>query len=270
LRVEASGGDALTAGPAARSTERSTVMWRVKILGAGLTAMVAMSLLIASAASATNPCKPVKGVSRCVFGTQTTPGGEPEPLHIGQTIQQEWWGRGSYFDAGRYSFLCQHVTFGGTVASFMGGAPELATPTTSFVGRGNGGACTSVMGDVQVSADSSQWAIQLAVNEPTPGQFVISDRLKTMTKEPIDFTAVYSEEPLPPVTCTWTTLNVRGTSPWVAGQQIMGTTPAQTFRLDEEASNSPQCSKSGKLETSWRFSATPPAGGLAPMVLAIH
>lgn len=245
-------------------------MWRVKVLGAGFAAMLAMSLLLASAASATNPCKPVKGVSRCVFGTQTTPGGEPEPLHIGQTIQQEWWGRGSYFDAGRYSFLCQQVVFAGTVASFVGGAPELATPTTSFVGRGSGGACTSVMGDVQVSADSSHWAIQLAVSEPTPGQFVLSDRLKTTTKEPIDFTAVYSEDPLPPVACTWTTLGVKGTSPWVAGQQIMGTTPAQAFRLDEEASNSPQCSKSGKLETSWRFSAAPPAGGLAPMVLAIH
>jgi hypothetical protein len=245
-------------------------MWRVKVLGAGFAAMLAMSLLVASAASATNPCKPVKGVSRCVFGTQTTPGGEPEPLHIGQTIQQEWWGRGSYFDAGRYSFLCQKVVFGGTVASFVGGAPELATPTTSFVGRGSGEACTSVMGDVQVSADSSHWAIQLAVNEPTPGQFVISDRLKTTTKEPIDFTAVYSEDPLPPVTCTWTALGVKGSSPWVEGQQIMGTTPAKAFRLDEEASNSPQCSKSGKLETSWRFSAALPAGGLAPMVLAIH
>ncbi len=245
-------------------------MWRVKVLGAGFAAMLAISLLLASAASAANPCKPVKGVARCVFGIQTTPGGEPEPLHIGQTIQQEWWGRGSYFDAGRYSFLCQHVAFEGTVASFVGGAPELATPTTSFVGRGSGGACTSVMGDVQVSADSSQWAIQLSVKEPTPGQFVISDRLNTPTKEPIAFTAVYSEDPLPPVTCTWTASGVKGTSPWVAGQQILGTTPAQAFKLDEGASNSPQCSTSGKLETSWRFSAAPPAGGLAPMVLAIH
>jgi hypothetical protein len=244
-------------------------MWRVKILAAGFAAMLALSLLLASAASATNPCKPVKGVSRCVFGTQTAPGAEPEPLHIGQTIQQEWWGRGSYFDAGRYSFLCQKVIFGGTVASFVGGAPELVTPTTSFVGRGTGGACTSVMGDVQVSADSSHWAIRLAVQEPAPGQFVISDRLKATTEEPIAFTAVYSEEPLAPVTCRWTALSVKGSSPWVAGQQIMGTTPSHTFKLDEEASD-PQCSKSGKLETSWRFSAAPPAGGLAPMVLAIH
>jgi hypothetical protein len=62
---------------------------------------------------------------------------------------------------------------------------------------------------------------------------------------------------------------VKGTSPWAQEQQIMGTTAAQAFRLDEAASSS-QCSKSGKLETSWRFSAAPPAGGLAPMVLAIH
>jgi hypothetical protein len=244
-------------------------MWRVKVLGVGFAATLAMGSLLASAAPAANPCKPVRGVSRCVFGTQTSAGGEPEPLHTGQAIQQEWWGRGSYFDAGRYSFLCQKVIFSGTVASFVGGAPELATPTTSFVGRGSGGACTSVMGDVQLSADSSQWVIQLAVAEPTPGQFVISDRLKTTTKAPLRFTAVYSEDPLPAVTCTWTALSVRGTSPWVAGQQIMGTTPGQKFSL-EEASSSPQCSKSGKLETSWRFSAAPPAGGLAPMVLSIH
>ena len=65
-------------------------MWSVKVLGAAFAAMLAMSLQLASVASATNPCKPVNGVSRCVFGTQTTPEAEPEPLHIGQTIQQEW------------------------------------------------------------------------------------------------------------------------------------------------------------------------------------
>jgi hypothetical protein len=243
-------------------------MSRVKVSAAGFSAMLAMSMILASGASAINPCKPVKGVSRCVFGTQTS--GEPEPLHVGQTIEQEWWGRGSYFNAGRYSFLCHQVNFGGTVASFPGGAPLFATPTTSFVGAGSGGACMSVMGNVQVSADSSHWAIQLSVNEVTPGQFVITDLLKTTTKEPIDFTAVYSEEPLPSVVCTWTAASVKGISPWVAGQQIMGSTPAQAFKLDKEASNSPQCTTSGKLETSWRFSADPPTGGLAPMVLAIH
>ena len=67
--------------------------------------------------------------------------------------------------------------------------------------------------------------------------------------EPIDFTAVYSEEPLAAVTCTWTALSVKGASPWVAGQQIMGATHAQAFKLGEQASD-PHCSKSGKLETS--------------------
>jgi hypothetical protein len=247
-------------------------MWRIKVLGAGLAAMLGMSVALSSVASASNPCKPVKGVSRCVFGIQSTPEGEPEPLHVGQTIQAEWWGRGSYFNAGRYSFLCHQVVFDGTVAAFSGGAPAFATPTTSFVGAGSGGACTSVTGDVQVSADSSHWLIQLSVNESTttPGQFMIKDVLKTTTKEPIDFTAVYSEPGLPSVVCTWTAASVKGTSTWVAKEQLMGRTAAQAFRLDEEASNSPQCSKSGKLETSWRFSAAPPAGGLAPLVLAIH
>jgi hypothetical protein len=245
-------------------------MSRVKVLGAGFAAVLAMSMVLASGASASNPCKPVKGVSRCVFGIQNTPAGEPEPLHVGQAIQAEWWGRGSYFNAGRESFLCHQVIFGGTVAKFSGGAPTFVTPTTSFVGSGSGGACISSMGTVQVGADSSHWTMQLSVNESTPGQFVITDLLKATTKEPINFTAVYSEESLPPVVCTWTAASVKGTSPWVAGQQIMGRTAAQAFRLDKEASNSPQCPKSGKLETSWRFAAAPPAGGLAPMVLAIH
>ncbi len=246
-------------------------MGRVKIWGPWFAVMLAMSMMLAAGASASNPCKPVKGVSRCVFGIQTSAEGEPEPLHAGQAVQQEWWGRGSYFNAGRYSFLCHQVNFGGTVASLSaGGAPVFSTPTTSFMGAGTGGACTSVMGSVQVSADSSHWLIQLSVNESTPGQFLITDLLKTTTKEPIDFTAVYAEESAPPVVCTWTAASVKGTSAWVAGQQIMGRTSAGPFGLDKEASNSPQCSKSGKLETSWRFSAAPPAGGLSPLVLAIH
>jgi hypothetical protein len=247
-------------------------MWRVKVLGAGFAATLAMSMVLASGASASNPCKPVNSVSRCVFGIQTTPEGEPEPLHVGQAIQAEWWGRGSYFNAGRYSFLCHQVNFGGTVAKFSGGAPAFATPTTSFIGAGSGGACTSVSGTVNVSADSSHWTIQLSVNESTsmPGQFVINDVLKTTTKEPIHFTAVYSEEGASSVVCTWTAASVKGTSLWVPKEQIMGRTAAKAFGLDKEASNSPQCPTSGKLETSWRFTAAAPAGGLAPIVLAIH
>jgi hypothetical protein len=247
-------------------------MWRVKVLGAGFAAMLALNAVLASGASASNPCKPVNGVSRCVFGIQSTPEGEPEPLQVGQAIQAEWWGRGSYFNAGRYSFLCHQVIFGGTVAKFPGGAPTFATPTTQFIGAGSGGACTSVAGTVQVSADSSHWTIQLSVNESTtmPGQFVITDLLRTTTKEPIHFTAVYSEEGASSVVCTWTAGSVKGTSPWVAKEQLMGRTAAGGFRLDKEASNSPQCPASGKLETSWRFAAAPPPGGLAPIVLAIH
>jgi hypothetical protein len=246
-------------------------MWRVKAFGGGLAATLAMSVVLAAGASASNPCKPVKGVSPCVFGIQGAPEGEPEPLQVGQTIQAEWWGRGSYFSAGRYSFLCHQVIFGGTVAKFSGGAPAFATPTASFIGAGSGEACAGSLGTVQVSADSSHWTIQLSVKESTtmPGQFVISDLLKTTTKEPIDITAVYDEEGFSAVVCTWTATHVKGSSLWVAGEQVMGRTAAQRFRLDEEASNSPQCPTSGKFETSWRFTAASPAGGLAPVVLAI-
>jgi hypothetical protein len=247
-------------------------MWRIKVLGAGLVSLLAISFVVASGAWATDPCKPVNGVSRCVFGIQSTPEGEPEPLGVGQAIQAEWWGRGSYFNAGRYSFLCHEVVFAGTVAKFSMGAPVFATPTTDFIGAGSGGACTTSMGTAQVSADSSHWMIGLSVKESTttPGQFVINDLLKTSTKEPVHFTALYSEEGVAPVTCTWSAASVKGSSLWVAKEQIMGRTAGRRFKLDTEASNSPQCPMSGKLETSWRFSAALPAGGLAPIVLAIH
>jgi len=247
-------------------------MWRIKVLGAGFVAMLALSIVPASGAFTHSPCKPVKGVSRCVFGIQSLPGGEPEPLAVGQAIAAEWWGRGSYFNAGRYSFLCHEVIFeGGTVAQFSGGAPVFAVPSATFVGY-TGGPCTSATGTVQVGADTPHWMIHLAVKESTtmPGQFVISDVLKSTTKEPVRFTAVYSEVGVPPITCTWIAPSVKGASTWVANEQIIGMTAGQAFKLDKTASNSPQCTASGKFETNWRFSAASPAGGLLPVVLAIH
>ena len=67
-----------------------------------------------------------------MFGIETTPGAEPEPLVAGQTVEAEWWGRGSYFNAGRYSFLCKDVVFNGSVAGFKAGGPLLSTPTALF------------------------------------------------------------------------------------------------------------------------------------------
>jgi hypothetical protein len=244
-------------------------MSRVKVLGGGLAAMLAAGMVLAAGASAGNPCKPNRGVSPCVFGIQTTPEGPPEPLRVGQTIQAEWWGRGSYFNAGRYSFLCHDVVFGGTVQSFLGGAPVFSTPATDFMGGGSGGACTSVSGDVQVSAPSADWTIQLSVKSTGASGYEIKDQLGTSDKKPVSFAAVYSEPGLPAVDCTWTAKHVKGTSSWVADEQIQGLTPAQAFKLDTEATNSPQCPASGKLETHWRFDAAPPAGGLLPVVLAI-
>ncbi len=236
----------------------------------GFVAVLALSIVPSSGAFTHSPCKPVRGVSRCVFGIQSTPGGEPQPLAVGQAIQAEWWGRGSYFNAGRYSFLCHEVIFGGgSVAQFSAGAPVFAVPSAAFVGYA-GSPCTSATGTVQVTADASHWMIHLAVKEPTPGQFVISDVLKTSTKEPVRFTAVYSEVGVPPITCTWIAGSAKGTSIWAANEQIMGMTKAQGFKLDTTASNSPQCTMSGKFETNWRFSAVSPAGVPQPVVLAIH
>jgi hypothetical protein len=247
-------------------------MRRIRVFGAGVAVMLTLSIVPASGAFTGSPCKPVKGVSRCVFGIQLTPGGEPEPLQVGQAIQAEWWGRGSYFNAGRYSFLCHEVIFtGATVAHFSGGAPVFAVPSATFVGY-TGSPCTTAMGTAQVSADASHWMMQLSVKESSslPGQFVISDVLKTSTKEPVKFTAVYSEVGVPPTTCTWMAGSVKGTSMWAGNEQIMGMTAGQRFKLDKTASNSPQCPASGKFETNWRFSAASPAGGLLPLVLAIH
>ena len=131
-----------------------------------------------------NPCKPVKGVSRCVFGIETTPGAEPEPIQAGQQIEAEWWGRGSYFDAGRYSFLCRDVVFNGSVAGFKGGAPLLSTPTANFQGTGAGGACNTVMGAAQISADASGWQFAFSFKETGAGQYLVTDQLETATEAP--------------------------------------------------------------------------------------
>jgi hypothetical protein len=182
----------------------------------------------------------------------------------------EWWGRGSYFNAGRYSFLCHDVVFSGSVARYSGGVPVLATPTTTWEGAGSNGACTSSLGTVQVVAQSGTFSVQWGVLETTPGQFAIVDTLRAAPKALVSFTATYSEEGFAPVECTFSAGSVRGTSTWVAEEQIMGRTEAGRFHLNKEASNSSQCPASGKLETSWRFWAAPPAGGFVPIVLAIH
>jgi len=244
-------------------------MWRVKVVAGGFAAVLAMSLVLASGASATNPCKPVKGVSPCVFGIQTTPGAEPEPLHVGQDIQLRLWGRGIQFSAGVYSFVCHEALFGGTVASFSGGGPVFATPTNSFIGTGAGGACNSALGPALVTADSTDWTVQLSLKESMPGQITMSDVLKTSTKQPVTIASVYTEAAASPVNCTWIAGSVKGAAPWVADEQIGGETTAQNFKLDRSASNSPLCPPSGKMKTSWQFSAAPPAGGLAPLVAAI-
>jgi hypothetical protein len=243
---------------------------RAKVTFLGLATLAAIGIAGAPAATASNPCKPVNGASRCVFGIETTPGAEPEPLTAGQTVEAEWWGRGSYFNARRYSFLCKDVVFNGSVAGFSGGAPLLSTPTATFQGNGSGGACTTVMGAAQISADASGWQFRLSVKEQAPGQYLVSDQLRSTAAAPLRFTAVYTEPGIPTVTCTFRAKTVKGTWAWAPKEAIGGTTPNAPFQLDTEASNSPQCPANGTLETSWRFFAASPAGGLLPLVLAIH
>ena len=245
-------------------------MWRAKVLLSSVAAVVAIGIAGVAPASAANPCKPVNGASRCVFGIETTPGGEPEPLAAGQTVEAEWWGRGSYFNAGRYSFLCKDVVFNGSVAGFKGGGPLLSTPTAIFQGNSSGGACTDVMGAAQISADASGWQFSLSVKEQGAGQYLVTDKLASTTGAPLRFTAVYTEPGIPTVTCTFQAKTVKGTWTWAPKEAIGGTTPAAPFKLDTEASNSAQCPAKGTLETSWRFFASPPAGGSLPLVLAIH
>jgi hypothetical protein len=245
-------------------------MSRAKVLLSSLAAVAAIGVASAPGASAGNPCKPVKGVSRCVFGIETTPGGEPEPIAVGQTVEAEWWGRGSYFNAGRYSFLCKDVVFNGSVAGFTGGAPLLSTPTATFQGTEAGAACRTVMGAAQISADASGWQFSLSVKEQGAGQYVVTDQLKPPTGSLLRFTAVYTEPGIPTVTCTFQAKSVKGTWAWAPKQAIGGTTPAAPFALDTEASNSAQCPAKGTLETSWRYFTSPPAGGSLPLVLAIH
>jgi hypothetical protein len=246
-------------------------MWRAKISLAGLAAaFLAIGIVGTQTATAAKPCKPVAGASRCVFGIEPTPGAEPEPITPGQTIEAEWWGRGSYFNAGRYSFLCKDVVFNGTVAGFKAGGPLLSTPTALFQGNESGGACRTVMAAAEVSADATNWQFRLSVNEPSPGQYIVGDELVSTNGTPLRFTSVYTEPGLPTLTCTWQAKSVKGSWTWAPNEQIGGTTPAAPFKLDTEASNSPQCPAKGTLETSWRFYASPPAGGMLPLVLAIH
>lgn len=246
-------------------------MWHAKILLAATASVLAIGIAGAQSATAAGPCKPAKGsVSRCVFGIETTPGAEPEPLVAGQTVEAEWWGRGSYFNAGRYSFLCKDVVFNGSVAGFKAGGPLLSTPTALFGGNESGGACRTVMAAAEVSADAAAWQFRLSVNEQAPGQYLVTDELSSTNGTPLRFTSVYTEPGIPTVTCTFRAKTVKGTWAWAPHEQIGGTTGAAPFKLDTEASNSPQCPAKGTLETSWRFFASPPAGGLLPLVLAIH
>jgi hypothetical protein len=188
----------------------------------------------------------------------------------GQTVEAEWWGRGSYFNAGRYSFLCKDVVFNGSVAGFKAGGPLLSTPTAMFQGNESGGACRTVMAAAEVSADASAWQFRLSVKEQAPGQYLVTDELASTNGTPLRFTSVYTEPGITTVTCTFRAKTVKGTWAWAPHEQIGGTTGAAPFKLDTEASNSPQCPAKGTLETSWRFFASPPAGGLLPLVLAIH
>lgn len=246
-------------------------MWHAKILLAATASVLAIGIAGAQSATAAGPCKPAKGgVSRCVFGIETTPGAEPEPLVAGQTVEAEWWGRGSYFNAGRYSFLCKDVVFNGSVAGFKAGGPLLSTPTAMFQGNESGGACRTVMAAAEVSADASAWQFRLSVKEQAPGQYLVTDELASTNGTPLRFTSVYTEPGITTVTCTFRAKTVKGTWAWAPHEQIGGTTGAAPFKLDTEASNSPQCPAKGTLETSWRFFASPPAGGLLPLVLAIH
>ena len=244
-------------------------MSRATAASAGLAAAVSACLVLASGAAAAGPCAPVKGVSRCVFGTAGSAPGEPEPLRVGQAVQAEWWGRGSYFNAGRYSFLCHQVVFSGSVSRFAAGAPVFATPSVSFLGAAPGGACTSSIGAVQVSGQSQSWITTLSVKEPAPGQYQVTDSLRDATKTPLVISAHYDEEGVGPFTCTWSAATVSGRWTWVADEQIGGSTAHGPFKL-VPGSSGPLCPASGKLETLWRFSAAPPAGGFVPLVLAIH
>jgi hypothetical protein len=242
----------------------------MRLVKVALCVLAAFLAIGVAGASASNACKPVNGVSRCVFGIETTPGAEPEPIQAGQPVQSEWWGRGSYFNAGRYSFLCRNVVFDGSVAGFMAGTPLFSASSADFQGVGAGGECNTITGTAHVSADTTNWQFRLGVTEQGAGQFLITDTLKTTTKAPLRFTAEYFEEGFAPIVCTFQAKSVKGTSTWAAHEQIGGRTAAAGFKLDTEADNSPQCSSSGKLETSWRFAASPPAGGFLPLVLAIH
>jgi len=245
-------------------------MLRAKICLTGSIAVLAAGVGAAGGAQAANPCKPVAGASRCVFGIETTPGAEPEPIAAGQTVEAEWWGRGSYFNAGRYSFLCKDVVFNGSVAGFKAGAPLFSTPTATFQGTESGGACRSVMGAASVSADTTGWQFRLSVTEQGAGSYLVSDQLSSTTGAPLRFTALYTEPGIPTITCTYQAKSVKGSWPWAPKEAVGGTSPNAPFKLDTEASNSPQCPAKGTLETSWRFFAAAPAGGLLPLVLAIH
>src|SRR5581483_7073380 len=145
-----------------------------------------------------------------------------------------------------------------------------STPTALFQGTESGGACRTVMAAAEVSADASDWQFRLSVKEQAPGQYLVTEQLVSTAGSPLRFTAVYTEPGIPTVTCTFQAKTVKGSWAWVPNEPVGGTTDAAPFKLDTEASNSPQCPAMGTLETSWRFFASPPAGGLLPVVLAIH
>ena len=122
-------------------------------------------------------------------------------------------GRGSYFDAGRYSFLCKDVVFDGSVAGFKAGGPLLSTPTALFQGNESGGACRTVIAAAEVSADTSGWQFRLSVKEPAPGQYLVTDPGRLDLRDASALHGCVHGAGNTTVTCNFQAKSVKGTWP---------------------------------------------------------
>ncbi|MGA2454550.1 MAG: hypothetical protein ABSG93_13615 [Solirubrobacteraceae bacterium] len=237
---------------------------RLRNLGAGLMLVLASSLACTAGASARTPCAPVGGASPCSYQLQLGEGID-EPARSGQVVQVQSIDPVNFTAGSLASISCPRVTLGGTVTGTTpAGLLNLALTSASF-GLEND-ECGSSLGTVIVGVHGPQkWINVLNAGNDKASISSADEETKIIVYITVTWKRLPGGNEL---SCTFGTSKIDSRFN-ANGQAIELVNKATKLSLDKPASD-PSCPKSGSLgSSSWALTGQTPAGGLAPMLVAL-
>jgi hypothetical protein len=227
-------------------------------------AVMAFGLLLATGADAKSPCAPAGGTSPCSYEVQVGQSID-EPLRAGQVAQVQSVDPVNLTVGSLASISCPQVTLGGSVSTITPAGLLSLSLTSSSFGLEND-ECGSSLGPVIVGVHGPQkWVNVQNLGNDKASLGSDNEEAKMIIIIVVTWKRLEGGNEM---SCTYKTTKINSQFNG-NGQAIQLTNEARKLSLEKSASD-PSCPKSASLgSSSWALSAQTPAGGLAPVLVAL-